>query len=186
MMSTSIFVGTDSDGKRQELLFKLANRHGLIAGATGTGKTVTLQILTEGFSKAGIPVFAADVKGDLSGLSQAGSETHKLHDKLIARAEKIGLIGNDYAGMLGSGYEYEAMPTIFWDLYGEQGHPIRTTIAEMGPTLLSRLMGLNETQEGILTIAFELADDEDMLLLDMKDPPIRMGAAWSLCWRRIN
>jgi DNA helicase HerA-like ATPase len=169
MMSTSIFVGTDSDGKRQELLFKLANRHGLIAGATGTGKTVTLQILTEGFSKAGIPVFAADVKGDLSGLSQAGSETHKLHDKLIARAEKIGLIGNDYAGMLGSGYEYEAMPTIFWDLYGEQGHPIRTTIAEMGPTLLSRLMGLNETQEGILTIAFELADDEDMLLLDMKD-----------------
>jgi len=101
-----------------------------------------LQILTEGFSKAGIPVFAADVKGDLSGLSQAGSETHKLHDKLIARAEKID---------------------------GEQGHPIRTTIAEMGPTLLSRLMGLNETQEGILTIAFELADDEDMLLLDMKD-----------------
>ena len=168
-MSASIFVGTDTDGKRQELLFKLANRHGLVAGATGTGKTVTLQILTEGFSKAGIPVFAADVKGDLSGLSQSGSEEHKLHDKLIARAEKIGLIGSDYAGMLGSGYEYSAMPTIFWDLYGEQGHPIRTTIAEMGPTLLARLMGLNETQEGILTIAFELADDEDMLLLDMKD-----------------
>jgi len=168
-MSNSIFVGTDTDGKRQELLFKLANRHGLIAGATGTGKTVTLQILTEGFSKAGIPVFAADVKGDLSGLSQAGSETHKLHDKLIARAKKIGLIGNDYAGMLGQGYEYEAMPTIFWDLYGRQGHPIRTTIAEMGPTLLARLMGLNETQEGILTIAFELCDDEEMLLLDMKD-----------------
>jgi len=168
-MSNSIFVGTDTDGKRQELLFKLANRHGLIAGATGTGKTVTLQILTEGFSKAGIPVFAADVKGDLSGLSQAGSETHKLHDKLIARAKKIGLIGNDYAGMLDQGYEYEAMPTIFWDLYGRQGHPIRTTIAEMGPTLLARLMGLNETQEGILTIAFELCDDEEMLLLDMKD-----------------
>ena len=168
-MSKSIFVGTDTDGKRQELLFKLANRHGLIAGATGTGKTVTLQILTEGFSKAGIPVFAADVKGDLSGLSQAGSEDHKLHDKLVARAEKIGLIGSDYAGMLGSGYEYEAMPAIFWDLYGQQGHPIRTTIAEMGPTLLARLMDLNETQEGILTIAFELADDEEMLLLDMKD-----------------
>lgn len=168
-MSNSIFVGTDSDGKRQELLFKLANRHGLIAGATGTGKTVTLQILTEGFSKAGIPVFAADVKGDLSGLSQAGSEDHKLHEKLVARAEKIGLIGNDYAGMLGSGYEYEAMPTIFWDLYGKQGHPVRTTIFEMGPTLLARLMDLNETQEGILTIAFELAEDEDMLLLDMKD-----------------
>ena len=168
-MSKSIFVGTDTDGNKQELLFKLANRHGLIAGATGTGKTVTLQILTEGFSKAGIPVFAADVKGDLSGLSQAGSEHHKLHDKLIARAEKIGLIGNDYAGMLGSGYEYEDMPTIFWDLYGKQGHPIRTTIAEMGPTLLARLMDLNETQEGILTIAFELAEDEEMLLLDMKD-----------------
>jgi len=168
-MSKSIFVGTDTDGKRQELLFKLANRHGLIAGATGTGKTVTLQILTEVFSKAGIPVFAADVKGDLSGLSQAGSEDHKLHDKLIARAEKIGLIGSDYAGMLGSGYEYEDMPTIFWDLYGKQGHPIRTTISEMGPTLLARLMDLNETQEGILTIAFELADDEEMLLLDMKD-----------------
>ena len=168
-MSTSIFVGTDTDGKQQELLFKLANRHGLIAGATGTGKTVTLQILTEGFSKAGIPVFAADVKGDLSGLSQAGSEDHKLHDKLVARAQKIGLIGNDYAGMLGSGYDYEAMPTIFWDLYGKQGHPVRTTIAEMGPTLLARLMNLNETQEGILTIAFELSDDEEMLLLDMKD-----------------
>ena len=168
-MSKSIFVGTDTDGTRQELLFKLANRHGLIAGATGTGKTVTLQILTEGFSKAGIPVFAADVKGDLSGLSQPGSEDHKLHDKLVARAEKIGLIGSDYAGMLGSGYEYDAMPAIFWDLYGEQGHPIRTTVAEMGPTLLARLMNLNETQEGILTIAFELADDEEMLLLDMKD-----------------
>lgn len=168
-MSDSIFVGTDSDGKRQELLFKLANRHGLVAGATGTGKTVTLQILTEGFSKAGIPVFAADVKGDLSGISQAGSESHKLHDKLMSRARKIGLISNDYEGMLGSGYEYSAMPTIFWDLYGKQGHPIRTTISEMGPTLLARLMGLNETQEGILTIAFELADDEDMLLLDMKD-----------------
>ncbi|MEP3889592.1 MAG: helicase HerA-like domain-containing protein [Hellea sp.] len=168
-MSNSIFVGTDSDGKRQELLFKLANRHGLVAGATGTGKTVTLQILTEGFSKAGIPVFAADVKGDLSGLSQSGSESHKLHDKLVSRARKIGLIGSDYEGMLGSGYEYSAMPTIFWDLYGKQGHPIRTTISEMGPTLLARLMGLNETQEGILTIAFELADDEDMLLLDMKD-----------------
>ena len=168
-MSDSIFVGTDTDGTRQELLFKLANRHGLIAGATGTGKTVTLQILTEGFSKAGIPVFAADVKGDLSGISQAGSETHKLHDKLVERAEKIGLIGNDYASMIGEGYSYEAMPTIFWDLYSKKGHPIRATISEMGPTLLARLMDLNETQEGILTIAFEVADDEEMLLLDMKD-----------------
>ena len=168
-MSDSIFVGTDADGNHQHLLFKLANRHGLIAGATGTGKTVTLQILTEGFSKAGIPVFAADVKGDLSGLSQAGSKAHKLHDKLVARAEKIGLIGNDYQSLLGDGYNYEAMPTIFWDLYGKQGHPIRTTISEIGPTLLSRLMELTETQEGILTIAFEVADDKEMLLLDMKD-----------------
>ena len=158
-MNNSIFVGTDTDGKRQELLFKLANRHGLVAGATGTGKTVTLQILTEGFSKAGVPVFAADVKGDLSGISQAGSKSHKLHDKLISRATKIGL----------EDYKYAAMPTIFWDLYSKQGHPVRTTISEMGPVLLSRLMGLNQTQEGILTIAFELADDENMLLLDLKD-----------------
>mgnify|MGYP000350834108 CR=1 FL=1 len=167
-MST-IFIGKDTDGVTQELLLNRANRHGLVAGATGTGKTVTLQILSEGFSKAGVPVFAADVKGDLSGLSQAGSETHKLHDKLIARARKIGLISNDYEGLLSEGYGYAAMPTIFWDLYGKQGHPVRTTISEMGPVLLSRLMGLNETQEGILTIAFELADDEAMLLLDLKD-----------------
>ncbi len=158
-MKNGIFLGTDSDNKKQHLLLPLANRHGLIAGATGTGKTVTLQILCEGLSKAGVPVFAADVKGDLSGISQSGSVDHKLHDKLLQRAMKIGL----------SEYDYAAMPTVFWDLYGKQGHPVRTTIAEMGPTLLARLMGLNETQEGILTIAFELADDESMLLLDMKD-----------------
>jgi len=158
-MKNAIFVGTDSDDKKQYLLLPLANRHGLIAGATGTGKTVTLQILSEGFSKAGVPVFAADVKGDLSGVSQSGSADHKLHDKLLQRAMKIGL----------GDYDYEDMPTTFWDLYGEKGHPVRTTISEMGPTLLSRLMGLTETQEGILTIAFELADDDGMLLLDMKD-----------------
>ena len=139
-MKNAIFVGTDSDDKKQYLLLPLANRHGLIAGATGTGKTVTLQILSEGFSKAGVPVFAADVKGDLSGVSQSGSENHKLHDKLLQRAMKIGL----------GDYDYEDMPTTFWDLYGEKGHPVRTTISEMGPTLLSRLMGLTETQEGIL------------------------------------
>ncbi len=158
-MKNGIFLGTDSDGKKQHLWLPLANRHGLIAGATGTGKTVTLQILCEGLSKAGVPVFAADVKGDLSGISQAGSTDHKLHDKLLQRAMQIGL----------SEYDYKASPTVFWDLYGEKGHPVRTTIAEMGPTLLARLMGLNETQEGILTIAFELADDDDLLLLDMKD-----------------
>jgi DNA helicase HerA-like ATPase len=158
-MKNGIFLGTDSDNKKQHLWLPLANRHGLIAGATGTGKTVTLQILSEGFSKAGVPVFAADVKGDLSGISQAGSVNHKLHDKLLQRAMHIGL----------SEYDYEATPTCFWDLYGKQGHPVRTTISEMGPTLLARLMGLNDTQEGILTIAFELADDDGLLLLDMKD-----------------
>ena len=158
-MKNGIFLGTDDTGKKQHLWLPLANRHGLIAGATGTGKTVTLQILCEGFSKAGVPVFAADVKGDLSGVSQSGSVDHKLHDKLLQRAMKIGL----------SEYNYEAMPTVFWDLYGKEGHPVRTTISEMGPTLLARLMGLNETQEGILVIAFELSDDKDMLLLDMKD-----------------
>lgn len=158
-MSETIFIGTDTDGVRQELRLDKANRHGLVAGATGTGKTVTLQILTEGFSKNGVPVFAADVKGDLSGISQSGSETHKLHDKLISRAGKIGL----------ESYSYRAFPTIFWDLYGKQGHPVRTTISEMGPVLLSRLMGLTETQEGIMTIAFEFADDNGMLLLDLKD-----------------
>jgi len=158
-MSETIFIGTDTDGVRQELRLDKANRHGLVAGATGTGKTVTLQILTEGFSKNGVPVFAADVKGDLSGISQSGSETHKLHEKLISRAGKIGL----------EDYSYRAFPTIFWDLYGKQGHPVRTTISEMGPVLLSRLMGLTETQEGIMTIAFEFADDNGMLLLDLKD-----------------
>lgn len=158
-MSDAIFIGTDTDGVRQALRLDKANRHGLIAGATGTGKTVTLQILTEGFSKNGIPVFAADVKGDLSGISQAGSESHKLHEKLISRAGKIGL----------QDYTYRGFPSVFWDLYGKQGHPVRTTISEMGPVLLSRLMGLTDTQEGIMTIAFEFADDNAMLLLDLKD-----------------
>lgn len=133
----------------------LANRHGLIAGATGTGKTVTLQILAEAFSNIGIPVFMADVKGDLSGMSQAGVSK----DFLEKRANTIQL----------ENYEYKSFPTIFWDLYGELGHPIRTTISEMGPLLLSRLLDLNETQEGVLNIGFKIADDEGLLLLDLKD-----------------
>jgi len=133
----------------------LANRHGLIAGATGTGKTVTLQILAEAFSEIGVPVFMADVKGDLSGISQAGVNK----DFLEKRANTIQL----------ENYEYKAFPTIFWDLYGELGHPIRTTISEMGPLLLSRLLDLNETQEGVLNIGFKIADDEGLLLLDLKD-----------------
>ena len=160
-MSDSIFIGGGGpeQNEAQSLLLNRANRHGIIAGATGTGKTVTLQILAEGFSNAGVPVFCADVKGDLSGLCVSGTHEHKLHDKLIARAEKIGF--DDYG--------YAETPTIFWDVFGEKGHPVRATISEMGPLLLSRLMDLTETQEGVLTIAFEYADDNDMLLLDLKD-----------------
>lgn len=160
-MSDSIFIGGGGpeQNEAQLLLLSRANRHGLVAGATGTGKTVTLQILAQGFSDAGVPVFCADVKGDLAGISQAGSDTHKLHAKLHERAAKIGL----------DPYTYGAAPTVFWDVFGENGHPVRTTIAEMGPVLLSRLFELNETQEGVLTIAFEVADDNDLLILDLKD-----------------
>lgn len=143
----------------QSLLLKYANRHGLIAGATGTGKTVTLQILAESFSAAGVPVFLSDVKGDLSGLGVAGSPAHKLHDKFLSRAATIGF--DDFG--------YDAFPVTFWDLFGRKGHPIRTTISEMGPLLLSRLMELTDAQEGILNIAFRIADEEGMLLLDLDD-----------------
>ena len=148
-----IFIGTGD--KPVYLKPRFANRHGLIAGATGTGKTVTLQILAEAFSRRGVPVFLADVKGDLAGLSQPG----KPHPKLQQRAQQIGL----------TDYRHEAFPVVFWDLYGKKGHPVRTTISEMGPLLLARLMDLNETQEGVLYAAFRIADDEGMLLLDLKD-----------------
>ena len=136
------------------LLLRLANRHGLVAGATGTGKTVTLQVMAEGFSRAGVPVFAADVKGDLSGIAAAGQAS----DAFVARAKTLG-----YA------YEPDRFPVMFWDLFGEQGHPIRATISEMGPLLLSRLMDLNDVQEGVLNIAFKVADEQGLLLLDLKD-----------------
>ncbi len=139
----------------QSLALKFANRHGLIAGATGTGKTVTLQILAEGFSAAGVPVFCADVKGDLAGLSRASDP----NPKLDARAEKTG--PKDYGPA--------AFPVRFWDLFGEQGTPVRATVTEMGPVLLSRLLDLNDVQEGVLTLSFRLADDEGLLLLDLKD-----------------
>ncbi|MEM9570125.1 MAG: helicase HerA-like domain-containing protein [Pseudomonadota bacterium] len=164
-MGDRIFIGgADMDGEgtpndAQTLLLNRANRHGIVAGATGTGKTVTLQILAEGFASEGVPVFCADVKGDLSGICVSGSPEHKLHPKLISRAEKIGF----------EDYDYGATPTVFWDVFGEKGHPVRTTISDMGPLLLSRLMDLSETQEGVLTVAFEYADDEGMLLLDLKD-----------------
>jgi DNA helicase HerA-like ATPase len=154
----SIFVGKATSGP-EVLLCDKANRHGLIAGATGTGKTVTLQILAEGFSALGVPVFMADVKGDLSGIAMPGSPSSPLHEKLVERAHSMEL----------DDYSYAAPPVIFWDLFGELGHPIRTTVSEMGPLLLARLMGLNETQEGVLSIAFRVADENGWLLLNLDD-----------------
>jgi DNA helicase HerA-like ATPase len=151
--STEIFIGAGETPQFLDL--GLANRHGLIAGATGTGKTVTVQILAEGFAANGVPVFVADVKGDLSGICQAGEEK----PFLMERAKAIGL--HDYG--------FRGFPTVFWDLFGEAGHPIRATVSEMGPLLLSRLLDLNDTQEGVLNVAFEVADDEGLLVLDLKD-----------------
>jgi DNA helicase HerA-like ATPase len=155
-------AGTDTDGKilvgksgkPEYLTLRLANRHGLVTGATGTGKTVTLQVLAEGFSRSGVPVFAADIKGDLSGIAAPGEPK----DFLLKRAKEIGIK-----------YEPDEFPVIFWDLFGEQGHPIRATVSEMGPLLFARLLGLNETQEGVLNIAFRVADDQGLMLLDLKD-----------------
>ncbi len=149
-----VFIGASAKPEYIELPF--ANRHGLITGATGTGKTVTLQILAEGFSRAGVPVFCADVKGDVAGLAEPG----EAKDFLAKRAAAIGFTDE---------YKFEAFPVVFWDLFGEQGHPVRTTISEIGPLLFSRLLDLNDTQEGVLNIAFRVADDEGLLLLDLKD-----------------
>jgi DNA helicase HerA-like ATPase len=148
-----IFLGRSVEPEYLEL--KLANRHGLITGATGTGKTVSLQVLAEGFADAGVPVFAADIKGDLSGICEVGTRK----DGLVNRSKDIGL--DDWANT--------AYPTVFWDLFGEQGHPVRATVQDMGPLLLSRLLELNETQEGVLNILFRVAADEGMPLLDLKD-----------------
>ncbi len=149
----SILIGK-SPSKLEYLTLKLANRHGLVTGATGTGKTVTLQTLAEGFSNEGVPVFAADIKGDLSGIGAPGrGEPH-----FVKRADEIGIK-----------YQPDQFPVVFWDLFGEQGHPIRATIAEMGPLLLSRLLELNATQEGALNIVFKYADDNGLALLDLKD-----------------
>ncbi len=137
------------------LLPRMANRHGLVAGATGTGKTVTLQVLAEGFSRLGVPVVITDVKGDISGISQPGTAS----PRLMERVEQMGL----------APFTFEGYPVAFWDVFGEQGHPVRTTISDMGPLLLSRLLGLNETQSGVITATFEIADDQGMLLLDLKD-----------------
>src|SRR3954452_4306793 len=153
MQHSDILVGK---GERPQMLhLPLANRHGLIAGATGTGKTVTLQVLAEGFSRAGVSVFCADIKGDLAGISQAG----KPNAKMEQRAAELG----------SAAYAYEAAPVIFWDVFGQQGHPVRATVSAMGPVLLSRMLELNETQEGVVTIAFAVADHEGLVLLDFKD-----------------
>lgn len=160
MQNDRLFLGAsrtpeDEYQKPEELLLKYGNRHGLVTGATGTGKTVTLQILAEGLSNAGVPVFCADIKGDLSGIAAMGEEK----DFLTKRANTIKL----------DPYEFQEFPVIFWDLFGEKGHPIRATVSEMGPLLLSRLMDLSEAQEGIINICFKIADDEGLALLDLKD-----------------
>lgn len=155
-MSDAILIGAGGDPLTDvTLLLKRANRHGLVAGATGTGKTVTLQVLAEGFARAGVPVFAADIKGDLSGMSQSWEASAPFK----ARAEQIGL----------ADYRNEPTPVVYWDLYGEKGHAIRTTVSEMGPTLFARLLEVTDAQEGALAIAFKMADEEGLMLLDMKD-----------------
>lgn len=148
-----IWVGTGEEAVY--LLPNMANRHGLVAGATGTGKTVTLKVLAEAFSDLGVPVFLGDIKGDLSGMVKPGEHS----DKIATRLMDVGV----------PDFSYKAYPTVFWDVYGEEGHPVRTTVSEMGPLLLSRLLGLNDTQAGVLNLLFRVADDEGMLLLDIKD-----------------
>ncbi len=148
----TIFIGK---GEQPAFLtLALANRHGLVTGATGTGKTVSLQVMAEGFARAGVSVFAADIKGDLSGISEMG----EAKDFLLSRAKEMSL-----------DFKPDQFSTVFWDVFGEQGHPVRATVSEMGPLLLSRMMDLNDVQEGVLNIAFRVADEQGLLLLDMKD-----------------
>ena len=149
----ALFLGQSFEGAPERLLLNRANRHGVVAGATGTGKTVTLQIMAQGFSEAGVPVFCADVKGDLSGVSQDGGV-----EKFAERAGKMGLTLNG-----------KSAPVVFWDLYGQKGHPIRATVSDVGPVLLARMLELNDVQEGVLTVAFHVADKEGLLLLDLED-----------------
>jgi uncharacterized protein len=157
LSETAINVGGGGEAQTdpQYLAFKLANRHGLIAGATGTGKTITMQVLAEAFSRASVPVFLTDIKGDVGGMALAGED--KQWQK--KRAERIAL----------PSFEFSDTPVIFWDFFGEHGHPVRATIAEVGPVLFSRMLDLTEAQEGVINIAFRIADDEALPLLDLKD-----------------
>ncbi|HKS17921.1 MAG TPA: helicase HerA-like domain-containing protein [Bradyrhizobium sp.] len=150
--SEKIFIGKGEE--TAWLTLSLANRHGLVTGATGTGKTVTLQVMAEGFARAGVPVFAADIKGDLSGISEAGEPK----DFIVKRATEMGL-----------SFQPDQFSTVFWDVFGEQGHPVRATVTEMGPLLLSRMLDLNDVQEGVLNVAFRVADENGLTLIDMKD-----------------
>jgi DNA helicase HerA-like ATPase len=161
MATTDIKIGDTGEkifiGKGEQpawLTLGLGNRHGLVTGATGTGKTVSLQVMAEGFARAGVPVFAADIKGDLSGISEVG----EAKDFIVKRASDMGLT-----------FQPDQFSTVFWDVFGEQGHPVRATVSEMGPLLLSRMMDLNDVQEGVVNIAFKVADEQGLLLLDMKD-----------------
>src|SRR5881397_717154 len=168
VMATTVSSTGDTEGKiligKGEqpawLTLGLANRHGLVTGATGTGKTVSLQVMAEGFARAGVPVFAADIKGDLSGISEPGEPK----DFIVKRAGEMGL-----------NFQPDRFSTVFWDVFGEQGHPVRATVSEMGPLLLARLMDLNDVQEGVLNIAFRVADEQGLLLLDMKDLRAMLG-----------
>ena len=155
-------MGGNAAGEQIRFDAGMSNRHGLITGATGTGKTVTLQLLAESFSRLGVPVFTADVKGDLSGVAKPGGE----HPKIAERIDRIGI----------ADHGFEGSPVLFWDVYGKTGHPVRTTVSEMGPLLLANLLELNETQEGVLHVAFSIADDEGLLLLDLKD--LRAMLSW--------
>jgi DNA helicase HerA-like ATPase len=156
-----ILVGANADGEQIRLDAGMSNRHGLITGATGTGKTVTLQLLAESFSRLGVPVFTADVKGDLSGVARPGSA----HPKVTERIERIGI----------RDHSFEGNPALLWDVYGKTGHAVRTTVSEMGPLLLANLLELNDTQEGVLHVAFTIADDQGLLLLDLKDLRAMLG-----------
>src|ERR1700704_4086541 len=147
-----IFIG--KSGQPAWLTLGLANRHGLVTGATGTGKTVSLQVMAEGFARAGVPVFAADIKGDLSGIAEAGEPK----DFIVKRATEMVLA-----------FQPDQFSTVFWDVFGEQGHPVRATVTEMGPLLLSRMLDLNDVQEGVLNVAFRVADENGLTLIDMKD-----------------